>query len=262
MIAIRRDAKFCVSTILFIAIFFILKNTAFSNNGIYGTTRPDAYIRGEFNPAQHPLFIRLDKVGIPTDGKVHYLRSETAKALKKMYDAFHKDHPAIPFYVQSSTRNFTDQKYIWEEKFNGKQPVNGINLKEKFKDPLKRGEAILMYSSMPGTSRHHWGTDFDINFLTNEYYISGEGKVLYTWLVEHAGSYGFCQPYSPGRKKGYCEEKWHWSYVPLAREFLHTWNRMYRKNTAMFTKGILFAGIKDVAHLAPVYVNALNGDCL
>jgi zinc D-Ala-D-Ala carboxypeptidase len=70
---------------------------------------------------------------------------------------------------------------------------------------------------MPGTSRHHWGTDFDINSLSPAFFNKGTGKKAYEWLTAHAADYGFAQPYTAGRNKGYNEEKWHWSYTPLSR---------------------------------------------
>ena len=77
---------------------------------------------------------------------------------------------------------------------------------------------------MPGTSRHHWGTDIDLNAFTNSYFESGKGLKLYQWLQAHAGDYGFCQPYTakgPARPFGYHEEKWHWSYLPVSEVLLN-----------------------------------------
>jgi len=45
------------------------------------------------------------------------------------------------------------------------------------------------------------------------------GLIEYEWLVRHAPSFGFCQPYTAKddkRPNGYNEEKWHWSYLPVA----------------------------------------------
>ena len=53
----------------------------------------------------------------------------------------------------------------------------------------------------------------------NDWFVKGEGLKLYTWLQKHAHEYGFCQPYSKlgsDRSTGYLEEKWHWTYVPVA----------------------------------------------
>ncbi|MEO5582547.1 MAG: M15 family metallopeptidase, partial [Saprospiraceae bacterium] len=91
------------------------------------------------------------------------------------------------------------------------------NLAKTQKDPIKRAQKILEYSSMPSTSRHHWGTDMDLNALNNEYFTTGEGRKIYDWLNRHAAEFGFCQPYTAGRPVGYNEEKWHWSHMPVSK---------------------------------------------
>ncbi|HPC40503.1 MAG TPA: M15 family metallopeptidase [Spirochaetota bacterium] len=228
---------------------------------IYGKTNPDDYVTGRFNPAKHELFVSLADSGIPTNKWPHLLRKEAAGALKELYAAFRKEHPQAPFWVQSSTRSFVDQKNIWDGKWNGTITVKNVGLSRNVKDPMKRALEILKFSSMPGTSRHHWGTDFDLNVLENSYYETGEGRVLYFWMKEHAGRFGFCQPYTAGRKTGYHEEKWHWSYKPLARIFLERWNSLHRKNPGVFSRKGLFGGSEVSGKLAPVYVNAINRDC-
>ncbi|NJK84501.1 MAG: M15 family metallopeptidase [Saprospiraceae bacterium] len=47
-------------------------------------------------------------------------------------------------------------------------------------NPQERALKILKYSSMPGTSRHHWGTDIDLNSFSNSYFEQGEGKKYMT----------------------------------------------------------------------------------
>jgi LAS superfamily LD-carboxypeptidase LdcB len=69
---------------------------------------------------------------------------------------------------------------------------------------------------MPGTSRHHWGTDIDLNSFSNKWFESGKGLKLFNWLEANAAKYGFCRPYTANRPHGYQEEKWHWSYSPLS----------------------------------------------
>ena len=128
----------------------------------------------------------------------------------------------IDLKIISATRNFARQKYIWERKWTGVRKIeNGADASKKYPAPKDRALAILKYSSMPGTSRHHWGTDIDINNLTNEYFAEGQGKKEYDWLVANAARFGFCQPYTPKSEKrphGYNEEKWHWSYTPIAKQ--------------------------------------------
>ncbi|MFK7810169.1 MAG: M15 family metallopeptidase, partial [Saprospiraceae bacterium] len=174
------------------------------------------YLMGKFDPAKHPDFALLSKEHASGDGM--YLRKATYEQFKKMAAAAKKD--GVTFIIKSATRNFARQKVIWEGKWNGTRLLEGgLNAKKLFPDPNKRAFKILEYSSMPGTSRHHWGTDFDVNNFTNAYFEKGKGLKEYEWLVAHAQEYGFCQPYTPKGKErpdGYNEEKWHWSYLPIA----------------------------------------------
>ena len=175
------------------------------------------YLRGRFNPAKHPDFVKVDAKY--TDGDPYRLHKETYAAFEHMHAAAKAD--GIDLVMVSATRNFDRQRSIWEAKWTGKRLVDGgENLAKTTPDPKARALRILRWSSMPGTSRHHWGTDIDLNDLENAYFESGKGLKVYEWLPAHAAEYGFCQPYSPkgegGRPHGYNEEKWHWSYLPLA----------------------------------------------
>lgn len=177
------------------------------------------YLLGKFDPAQEPDFVEIDK--IHTDKRGLYLRDEAYKAFVKMYDASLKD--GINLSILSATRNFNSQKFIWERKWKGETLVEGKNLAKTENDPVERAKIILKFSSMPGTSRHHWGTDLDLNALNNDYFSTEQGKKIFDWLQKNASEYGFCQTYTPknsSRPTGYEEEKWHWSYLPLARSFL------------------------------------------
>lgn len=177
-----------------------------------------AYIMGKFDPKKDERFVQ-----IPTqyaNGRNdRLLRKEAYEAFLKMYKAAKQD--SIQLTILSATRNFDIQKIIWEGKWTGTRLHEGKeNLAETTPDKTQRALKILKWSSMPGTSRHHWGTDIDLNDLENVYFESGYGLKVYEWLVANAPKYGFCQPYSPkgegGRPFGYNEEKWHWSYLPIA----------------------------------------------
>jgi hypothetical protein len=82
---------------------------------------------------------------------------------------------------------------------------------------------ILEASSAPGISRHHWGTDFDIvdaGMNPSDWQIGGAFADEYSWLQGNAGTYGFAQSFtagSGGHGTGYMEERWHWSYWPVAQ---------------------------------------------
>jgi len=139
------------------------------------------FILGKFNFKKDTSFT---KVKAEHSSKTLYLNKEVYVAFIKMHNAAKKE--GVTLIVISGTRNFMQQKYIWERKW------------EKYKSiaPLDRAKKILEYSSMPSTSRHHWGTDMDINNLNNSYFLSGKGKKEYEWLVNNANDYGFYQVYT------------------------------------------------------------------
>ena len=222
-----------------IFVILVLDSNSFSKETGIHVIPVFNYVTGRFDPANHSDFLNLKKTGIPCSDDI-YLRKETIEAFKLLLTDFKKENPKIKIEIQSATRNFYSQKTIWEEKWSGKRKISGVADITKITTPIIRAAKILEYSSMPGTSRHHWGTDFDINQLNNQYYEKGEGKIIYNWLKLNASKYGFAQPYTEGRPDGYKEEKWHWSYVILSKQYLKEWNDTYQKNPAQFTvKGIL-----------------------
>jgi LAS superfamily LD-carboxypeptidase LdcB len=150
-----------------------------------------------------------------------YGHNEAVEALTRMADAAQLD--GVELRVVSAFRSFEDQTRIWNNKWTGQTRVEGGRLPETIPVPVARALKILEYSAMPGTSRHHWGTDFDFNNLNNAWFETGEGKQVYGWLSANAAAYGFCQTYTakgPGRPEGYNEERWHWTYVPAAGPML------------------------------------------
>ncbi len=178
------------------------------------------YLIGDIDPAKDPMFAKIPE---------KYLGGSRVWGHKDAVDAFVRmaEDAASNGYVLkavSAFRSFSDQKEIWENKWNGKTAVGGKKLNVSTPDPKARALKILEFSSMPATSRHHWGTDFDINNLNNSYFNTRDGKRIYDWLTSHAPQYGFCQVYSAkgadGRSTGYEEEKWHWSYMPVASWYL------------------------------------------
>lgn len=180
------------------------------------TTISVEYLMGKFDPTLHPDFVQIPAQFADRPGQ--YIRKEVFEAFVKMYNAAFKD--GIKLQIRSATRNFNDQKRIWENKWTGKTILeDNLNAAKDIKDDLTRAKKILEYSSMPGTSRHHWGTDMDFNSFDNHWFEKDEGLKLYNWMKNHAASYGFCQPYTAlgsDRKTGYFEEKWHWTYMPLS----------------------------------------------
>jgi LAS superfamily LD-carboxypeptidase LdcB len=162
------------------------------------------YVLGKFDYTTNLNFSVVPK---EISSKKIYLRKEVLIAFLKMEKTAIKN--GVSLKIISGTRNFEHQKRIWNYKWN-----------KKYKNlpPFKRAQKILEFSSMPSTSRHHWGTDIDINSLNNVYFSKGKGLKEYNWLLQNASKYGFYQVYTSTKngRTGYKEEKWHWSYLPLS----------------------------------------------
>ncbi|MDR9374450.1 MAG: M15 family metallopeptidase [Schleiferiaceae bacterium] len=165
-----------------------------------------AELTGRFVPRKHPRFVAIPARYANRGGM--YLRKEVWQAYQEMLLAAQQAGHQLK--IVSATRNWRYQAGIWNRKWQSYGPPENT-----------RAQRILRYSSMPGTSRHHWGTEVDLNALNNAYFENGAGLKLYRWLQQHAAQFGFYQPYTPFhrfRDRGYREEKWHWSYYPIARQ--------------------------------------------
>jgi len=180
---------------------------------------PGAYLLGQFRPDTTRDFVLLP--GKLTGGDSAYLRSEAAEALQRMVQAARD--AGIRLTVISATRTFRQQRAIWNGKFSGSRRSGGRNLARELPDSTERCQAILQYSSAPGTSRHHWGTDVDLNSTDPAYWRTGSGLAALHWLGHNAHKYGFFMAYPPDREQGHRYEPWHWSYKPLARLLLRNY---------------------------------------
>lgn len=222
-------------------------------------TFPVEYLMGQFDPATHPDFIKIDIQHADRAGL--YLRKDTYAAFQKMYEAALQD--GIQLVIRSATRNFNSQKGIWEAKWNGSRKIeNGKDASQAYPEPKQRALKILEYSSMPSTSRHHWGTDIDLNNFNNEWFMEGEGLKIYTWLQANAATYGFCQPYTAKgteRPNGYNEERWHWSYIPISKPLTEQARRELKNE--MIT-GFLGAAVASEIDVVQNYVLGINQACL
>ena len=149
------------------------------------------------------------------------LLPEVAKFFEKMREAALKDN--IEIKIVSSFRSFNQQKKIWNQKFK----INDSLGFSKQKNILK----IIEYSSIPGTSRHHWGTDIDIidnNFkpegdvlLSEKFYNDGPYVKLKKWLDKNSEKFGFYLVYTKNNKRsGFKHEPWHYSFKPISKNIL------------------------------------------
>ncbi|MEY3197746.1 MAG: hypothetical protein RL023_399 [Candidatus Parcubacteria bacterium] len=58
--------------------------------------------------------------------------------------------------ITSPYRSFKNQQELWNRKWNTDPRCKDIN------DPTTKARKILEFSQIPGLSRHHWGTEIDI----------------------------------------------------------------------------------------------------
>lgn len=233
---------------------------ALTSSSRIDTTISLDYIMGKFEPTKHEKFIRVAPK-YANGRKDRWLRKETYEAFLKMHAAAKKE--GIDLKILSATRNFTAQKGIWEGKWMGTRlHESNENLAKTTPDPTQRALKILKWSSMPSTSRHHWGTDMDLNAFTNEFFAKGEGLKIYNWLIANAASFGFCQPYSPKdgkRPNGYNEEKWHWSYLPIAQKL--TEQAQLRLDDSMI-EGFKGAETAKTIGVVEKFILGINAECL
>lgn len=170
-----------------------------------------SFVTGRYDYQSNVDFVQLSE---QHSVKPFYLQKEVYAAFIRMYEAAARD--GVKLKIVSATRSFDEQRHIWEWKW-GEQQKKGL------KDSLSIAKNILEYSLMPGTSRHHWGTEIDLNNINQSYFETSYGRKVFTWLEQHAHEYGFCQVYTSGGL-GVKPEPWHWSYMPLSESYLRLYN--------------------------------------
>ncbi len=136
--------------------------------------------------------------------------------------------------IVSGFRSHQKQLDIWNAKVRGERAVlddDGVPLNIRTLSEEDLALAIMRWSALPGASRHHWGTDFDIvdraalpspdyqiQLVPEEVEEGGIFAPFYDWLEDFlsAGSTpGFFWPYKTDRK-GVAPERWHLSFAPIA----------------------------------------------
>ena len=135
--------------------------------------------------------------------------------------------------IASAHRSYQRQLLIFNNKAVGLRVVSdeeGAALSRGNLSELDWLHTILRYSALPGTSRHHWGSDIDIfdraavdpdcavQLLPREYQSSGPFSAMSAWLTDLMAlddAEGFFRPYAMDGG-GVAPELWHLSYRPEA----------------------------------------------
>ena len=163
----------------------------------------------------------------------HAIHKQVLKPFLDLQNAAQK--AGFDLKICSAFRSFDRQMLIWNGKAAGMRPVmdpfgHPVNIQDL--GPWQKIQAILRWSALPGASRHHWGTDFDIydaSAMPKDYQIQltpsevqGNGLFapMHNWLDGYLDSEesGFYRPYALD-KGGIAPERWHLSYRPIADQY-------------------------------------------
>jgi LAS superfamily LD-carboxypeptidase LdcB len=128
----------------------------------------------------------------------------------------------INIKIVSGYRSFDRQKLIWNRKF--------LNNQKKELSPIENINKIIQYSTIPGTSRHHWGTEIDIiaenhnikgDLLLAKNFHNNSFEPLRLWMEKNSYKFDFVLPYTKDSyRSGFLYEPWHYSYSKLSKSFL------------------------------------------
>ena len=158
-------------------------------------------------------------------GNTIKLQPEVFRQFKKMQKEALKS--GIKIQIVSGYRSYQRQLYIWNNKYN-KFALEGFTPKEIF-------QKIINYTTIPGTSRHHWGTEMDIIdakvkmplklLVETNYAKNGVYNPLKKWMDANSEKFGFFLVYDNSiNRKGFKYEPWHYSYKkrakPMFKQFL------------------------------------------
>ena len=162
------------------------------------------------------------------------LVGDSFKLQKPVYKAFLEMKKAalkegISIHTVSGYRSYNHQKNIWNRKYS-KYISEGMS-------PIEAIKEITKYSTLPGTSRHHWGTEIDIvdGLVTMPKHILREvnyepGGIynrLKSWMDKNSEKYGFYLVYDNSlERKGIKYEPWHYSYMAVSKEMLKDFSKI------------------------------------
>tara|TARA_B100000768_G_scaffold44642_1_gene43431 strand:+ start:1081 stop:1791 length:711 start_codon:yes stop_codon:yes gene_type:complete len=150
------------------------------------------------------------------------LEKNTYHAFKKMKKAAKKE--GINLKIVSAYRGYERQKFIWNKKFKKFTKENSLT-------PTQAIYEIIRFSTIPGTSRHHWGTEIDIideNYsdeenvlISSKFEKGGAFFKIKNWLSLNSEKFGFYLTYNNDpKRKGFEYEPWHYSYAPVSKKML------------------------------------------
>jgi len=208
------------------------------------------------------LLAAINEIGIDilTGRKTPILKFGLQAAASKSFISMKKEaaKKGIQLHITSGHRDYNKQLTIWNNKFDRYQ-AKGLSGLESIKK-------ITEYSAMPGTSRHHWGTDADIldisvvqpkSPLNSNHYITSKGvyNKMYEWMQANASRFDFYETYTnDAARKGYEFEPWHYSYQPLSTDYLKKYNQI------VTVQNILSPSLQGKDFITEIFFNKYKQD--
>jgi len=200
-----------------------LKTTAAGSLAL--TTLPSYALKQEIIYSIEEL---MGKADISLFGEGIQLREAAYNAFLAMKKAAYS--AGFDIKMVSSYRDYYRQEAIWNRKYINYTDIDGLS-------PTQAIAKIIEYSTIPGTSRHHWGTDIDIVdgyqkasgdvLLTEKFEEGGPFEAFKKWLDKNANSFGYHLVYTDNYfRKGFKYEPWHYSYAPLSKPMLAQFRRV------------------------------------
>jgi len=192
----------------------------------------DGLLQTTPEPLTPDQLLGLDESHLVTLPNGHRLQETVVSAFAALCEDARK--AGFELVIASSYRSFERQLAIFNAKVSGARAVHdddGALVTMNMLSPVQQLHAILRFSALPGTSRHHWGTDLDIYDLSavpvdysvqltpQEVASGGVFDPFHCWLDERIAqvqSHGFYRPYAVDRG-GVSPERWHLSYAPLSQ---------------------------------------------
>lgn len=182
-------------------------------------TGQDSFTRDQLIGKGNP-----DLVG---DSYLTTMHKETAKALAAMKEKALES--GIKIEVVSAYRSFQRQKEIFERKYQ-EYILAGL-------PPIQAITKIIEYSTIPGTSRHHWGTDLDLIdgnvarpkdvLVADHFHGDGNFCKMKEWMNQHAESFGFFEVYTDNpERQGFKYEPWHFSFAEVSIPMLKAYEKL------------------------------------
>ncbi len=206
-----------------------MNRTQFIKTSILGSLALSILPQFSFTPIQdiYTRELLIGKGNPDLKGNKFKMQKDAYNSFMKMKTEATKENLAIE--LVSAYRSFEKQKQIFENKYS-LFTSEGLSPNEALKK-------IIEYSTIPGTSRHHWGTDIDIidanaqrpESVLEEEHFYGDGPYckLKEWLTKNAVDFGFYEVYTKNpNRKGFKYEPWHFSYAPISKPMLQEYKKL------------------------------------